>query len=594
MKTLGTIIADFTTALSTAISVGGTTATIQSITDDDGNTIPNGRYFFTIDGSNSQKEHFVCELSGNSLTAMQSVSRQGVKTTGAARIHRVGATVSITDYAHIKVINDLLDGTTGINYLVPLYYDGLPTFNDPAQIPTKDYVDTMVNGGTVSYQRLVQDGNAGEVVTIGDLIYLKNSDGRWYKIDADVTATFQNVMVGIAQGAGTIGNPISGGVLVFGLDTNQSGGSAGSIGYAQNTPGDIGINPGTNTFRVGVFKSSTLFYFNPYYYNNLTQAQIDALQAGGSMGSPSSSNKFITQQGLFGGGTGADGALNVASGTTTLNDASKVVGDYAIYNYTTIDIASGAVLTTGANLKNKILVLLATGAVNVAGTINRSSQGGNGGAIGAVGTKGAGAWNVAPQPGISAITPGQAGGLASAVGYLNVACGDGGAGGFSKFYVGGAGGSGGGAVIIVSNGAVNLNGMTLNLSGGNGVSAGTEPVHNYLDGNGGSGGGAGGAGQALFMGRSFTTITVPYTLTLTGGTPGDGSVPAGVSGGSPPAQVAASGPGGGASGETAGGTGQPGGTANSPSGAQGRGGTGAAGRFSTYIINGLTPTMFNF
>jgi hypothetical protein len=48
------------------------------------------------------------------------------------------------------------------------------------------------------------------------------------------------------------------------------------------------------------------------------------------------------------GGTGADGALNVTSGTTTLN-----LGQ--VYNYTTINVSAGATLTftgTGAALLN--------------------------------------------------------------------------------------------------------------------------------------------------------------------------------------------------------------------------------------------------
>ncbi|NTW32431.1 MAG: hypothetical protein HGB12_07380, partial [Bacteroidetes bacterium] len=55
-------------------------------------------------------------------------------------------------------------------------------------------------------------------------------------------------------------------------------------------------------------------------------------------------------------GTGSDGALNVLSGTTTLNDASHITGDFAIYNYTTGSISAGAILTTGVNFANKILV----------------------------------------------------------------------------------------------------------------------------------------------------------------------------------------------------------------------------------------------
>ena len=62
MSNLAKIIADFDTSITAKISVAGTTATLLSILDDDGNTIPNGRYFITIDGDTSQKEHFSCTL----------------------------------------------------------------------------------------------------------------------------------------------------------------------------------------------------------------------------------------------------------------------------------------------------------------------------------------------------------------------------------------------------------------------------------------------------------------------------------------------------------------------------------------------------
>ena len=111
---LGKIVADFQTQLATSIAIGGTTATIQSATDDDGVSLPAGNYYFTIDGDNTSKEHIFCALSGTSLTSIQSVSRQGVLSSGTVRKHRIGATITITDFAHISKINDLLTGVTDL------------------------------------------------------------------------------------------------------------------------------------------------------------------------------------------------------------------------------------------------------------------------------------------------------------------------------------------------------------------------------------------------------------------------------------------------------------------------------------------------
>lgn len=100
------IIADFTTQLTVALAVGGTTATINTNLDDDGNTLPDGLYYFTLDGANSSKEHISCTKTGTALSAIKSVSRQGVEVSGAARAHRVGASVVMTDFNTYKAYID--------------------------------------------------------------------------------------------------------------------------------------------------------------------------------------------------------------------------------------------------------------------------------------------------------------------------------------------------------------------------------------------------------------------------------------------------------------------------------------------------------
>jgi len=86
--TLLKILADFDTQLATAASIGGTTATLVSATDDDGNALPTGTYGLTIDAGNSSKEYIVCTLTGTALTSILSITRQGVTSSGFARTHR--------------------------------------------------------------------------------------------------------------------------------------------------------------------------------------------------------------------------------------------------------------------------------------------------------------------------------------------------------------------------------------------------------------------------------------------------------------------------------------------------------------------------
>ena len=100
------VVADLTLQLATQIDVGGTTATLQSNVDDDGVTLQNGLYYFTLNNGTSIKEHISCTKTGTSLTAIKTVSRQGVETSGVLRRHRVGASVIMTDFATYKAYID--------------------------------------------------------------------------------------------------------------------------------------------------------------------------------------------------------------------------------------------------------------------------------------------------------------------------------------------------------------------------------------------------------------------------------------------------------------------------------------------------------
>lgn len=314
MQTLATVIADFETQLSTKIDIGDTTATLSSATDDDGVALPSGKYFFTVDNSNSQKEHFVCDLVGTALTNLKSVSRQGVQTTGAVRTHRVGATVSITDFAHLQVINDLLNGTTGFDANTNLGYDGAPTGLTGNQFATVAYVLSVVSGGTVSFDvQTIPNQTAGESVTIRNVGYFKESDQRWYNADADLTATFDQLQIGIIQTTATVGNSIQ--VAISGLVGGFTGLTAGAKYYLSNTAGGITTTPGTNSVFIGWALSTTQLLFSPYLKTLPTQNEKDAMA--GTAGTPSTSNKYITEYGISTGG---------ADQSQTTRNAGTVVG----------------------------------------------------------------------------------------------------------------------------------------------------------------------------------------------------------------------------------------------------------------------------
>src|ERR1035437_2096157 len=162
------LIADYTSQLATAISVGGTTATVALNTDDDGVTIPDGLIYLSVDGGNASKEHISAVKTGANLASIQSVSRQGALTSGVARAHRIGATVALTDFATIKYMNDLLTGTTSLNASTPLGYDGTASVTTANQLATKAYVDGVAIAGAsnadTTTKGIVEEATQAEVL----------------------------------------------------------------------------------------------------------------------------------------------------------------------------------------------------------------------------------------------------------------------------------------------------------------------------------------------------------------------------------------------------------------------------------------------
>ena len=276
---LGKITADFETQLATKISVGGTTATLASATDDDGIALPAGRYFFTIDKDSSKKEHISCTLSGTALTNIKTLSRQGTETAGVLREHRVGANVIISDFGHIKKINDLLDGTTNFDSATPLGYDGTVTPTLPNQLMTRSAVLAVVTGGAVTFSQETVNGTAGETIASPNIVYFKESDQRWWLSDADVVATVDGVELGIVLTGNTAGNGVV--IIKLGYATNFTGLTAGSKYYLSNTAGGVTTSSSQTTqMFLGTAVNTTTLDFNPraiYIPTAIEKAAISGL-----------------------------------------------------------------------------------------------------------------------------------------------------------------------------------------------------------------------------------------------------------------------------------------------------------------------------
>ncbi|MEW6126726.1 MAG: hypothetical protein AB1757_06785 [Acidobacteriota bacterium] len=277
------------------MTAAATSFSVVSGTDRDGNAL-SGLYGFIIDEGTADEEFVVGTISGTTVT----ISKRGcdaddpeTEVLANKKAHRRGASVKITDYPILAYIRNMLAVVSGYELPTLLRYAsnvGNPT-ND-YDIAHRAWVLTVVNGGAVSHDKLIVAGTAGETVAAGNLVYFDDTDNEWKKCDADTAATVENVILGIAQGAGVDGGAISGGVLLFGLDENQSGLTAGAPYYASNTAGEISSSAGTKEVTVGFAKSTTSLYFYPRFDQQLTEDQQDALA--GTSGTPSGLNKYVT------------------------------------------------------------------------------------------------------------------------------------------------------------------------------------------------------------------------------------------------------------------------------------------------------------
>lgn len=548
------IAADVQLSLAAAVTVGATTATLSTASDEDGVALPAGKYGFTVDGDTSAKEYITCDLLGNALTNIQHISRQGAATTGFANYHRVGATVTITDWAILSRMLNNLNGSTGFDSGIPLTYDGDVAGLAGFDIPTVNYVLSVVNGGTVDFSQQVLAGQtAGENISVREIVYYKESDQKWWKVDADTSATFAGTRIGIAQS--TVLADATFTVILNGTVTGYSLLTPGAKYYASATAGAITASipaiPAGEVF-VGWALTASVILFSP-------SPRVGPFVG---LGNPTTANPFLTAN------MGGSVQSFIASGTWTKPAGARYVEVYAIGQgggggggagdqdndqagggaggggggYSVARFAAGALTDTVAVTVNTggtggagtpAGVSAAVGTDGTAGSdssfgtyiIAKGGGGGQGGRINSsgastAGTGGKGAIPLATQ-GIAGGNGGNgnANGTAAASTELYVPTGGGGGGG-SRTGTGAAGGSISVSLVraggTANGGAGNSAGtgeLTGGTGGGGGNSGSGSSDPGIAGGAGGSyGGGGGGGGAAGSAGGSFAT----------GGTGGNG------------------------------------------------------------------------
>lgn len=478
MSTLLTkLAADFTTQLAAAISIGGTTGTLLSQTDDDGNTLPDGSYVFTLDGSSSNKEYIRCTKTGTALTSIQSLSRQGALTSGVVRAHRIGASVSITDWAQLKYLTDLLSGATDLDSTDPLKYDGTATISDDAHLATKKYVDDTAIAGSPKATNSVYGITKLSVAAVSgtDPIAVGDNDTRVPTQDEN------NALVG------TSGSPSSSNKYVTNDDTTGTG-SLVRQSIITALPAPINIF-GTGADGVGTISGNTTLT-RDMHYSNLTVNSTFSLDTAGYRVYVSGT---LTNNGTI--------KNNGSAGSTSSGGAGGLSGSLGGGKNGATGPSNGTSYG-GAGGGGGGIVWIAAKTIAVEGTIEAK------GGAGANGSNTGGSTN------------NSVGSAGTSSAKTLITTGTGGAGGQGSSSAGGSGGT----VTVTTVDTLSPLFMTLQLdltsfvalTGGAGGGSGGYDVP-----GGGSGGGGGGQGGVIF--EMYQTLTTSGTKTVTGGAGGTGA-----------------------------------------------------------------------
>lgn len=116
----------------------------------------------------------------------------------------------------------------------------------------------------LSYSGFVESGTVGEAVSFGDVLYLKFSDGKWWKAKADASATTPAQRMALAS----ISANASGTLLIQGNVRNDAWTLAANVIYLSAATAGLmtTTKPSTTGNQVqtlGTAKTTTTLYFNP-------------------------------------------------------------------------------------------------------------------------------------------------------------------------------------------------------------------------------------------------------------------------------------------------------------------------------------------
>lgn len=261
----------FETSLASPITGSASSLTLVANSIRGGGTL-SGYQCFTIDEGSAQAEYVCGTVSGTSVTSLERglSPADGITQTAALQFsHRRGASVKITDFPLIQRLRSQASGT-GTYENVLTYAAGVTPTNS-GDLADREYVLSVITGtSTISYDKHVIQGTAGETMATGSIVYLQSSDSRWYKADNDLSSTYIDQTLGIAQGPGTSGNSIPGGVLTYGLDSTQKALTPGGFVFLSATAG--ATSTATTSQVLGKAISATTMFFDQNLLDSYSNA----------------------------------------------------------------------------------------------------------------------------------------------------------------------------------------------------------------------------------------------------------------------------------------------------------------------------------
>lgn len=168
--------------------------------------------------------------------------------------HRKGATVEITDFAIIKKMLDLLDGTTDLNASVPLKYDANPTLTTGSnELATVKYADDLAISG--SPDATISTKGIGRVsvapVSAATPIFVGDNDNRVSPVSlASVTADRVAAMEGTGTPNGTTGKYVTNDDTATAATANKVARrlAGGNVTLVTETTGNNTTNGATTAF----------------------------------------------------------------------------------------------------------------------------------------------------------------------------------------------------------------------------------------------------------------------------------------------------------------------------------------------------------